>query len=59
LALYDTGNHDAMYLAGLSVDPKLITKETLQDWVKKAYWYMLAEYQEQHNTSIRLLKKIK
>lgn len=44
LALYDTGNHDAMYLAGLSVDPKLITKETLQDWVKKAYWYMLAEY---------------
>jgi hypothetical protein len=45
LALYDTGNHDAMYLAGLSVDPKLITKETLQDWVKKAYWYMLAEYQ--------------
>jgi 3-methyladenine DNA glycosylase AlkD len=44
LALYDTGNHDAMYLAGLSVDPKLITKETLKDWVKKAYWYMLAEY---------------
>jgi 3-methyladenine DNA glycosylase AlkD len=44
LALYDTGNHDAMYLAGLSIDPKLITKETLQNWVKKAYWYMLAEY---------------
>ena len=44
LALYDTGNHDAMYLAGLSVNPKLMTKETLQDWVKKAYWYMPAEY---------------
>ncbi|MFP7297331.1 DNA alkylation repair protein [Neobacillus niacini] len=44
LALYNTGNHDAMYLAGLSVNPKLISKETLQDWVKKAYWYMLAEY---------------
>lgn len=44
LALYDSGNHDAMYLAGLSVNPKLMTKETLQDWVKKAYWYMPAEY---------------
>ena len=44
LKLYDTGNHDAMYLAGLSVNPKLMTKETLQDWVSKAYWYMAAEY---------------
>ncbi|WML49999.1 DNA alkylation repair protein [Neobacillus sp. PS3-34] len=44
LALYQSGNHDAMYLAGLSINPKLVTKETLQDWVKKAYWYMLAEY---------------
>lgn len=44
LKLYDTGNYDAMYLAGLSISPKLITKETLQDWAKKAYWYMLAEY---------------
>lgn len=33
-----------MYLAGLSVKPKLMTKEVLQDWVQKAYWYMLAEY---------------
>ncbi|CAM5216300.1 3-methyladenine DNA glycosylase AlkD OS=Ureibacillus acetophenoni OX=614649 GN=SAMN05877842_106116 PE=4 SV=1 [Ureibacillus acetophenoni] len=44
LKLYDSGNHDAMYLAGLSVDPKLISKETLQDWTNKAYWYMAAEY---------------
>lgn len=44
LRLYDSGNHDAMYLAGLSVNPKLIDKETLQDWAKKAYWYMAAEY---------------
>lgn len=44
LALYNTGNHDAMYLAGLSVKPKLMEKETLQDWVKNANWYMLAEY---------------
>jgi 3-methyladenine DNA glycosylase AlkD len=44
LTLYETGNSDAMYLAGLSVNPKLITKETLQEWAEKAYWYMLAEY---------------
>ncbi|WP_042461854.1 DNA alkylation repair protein [Neobacillus dielmonensis] len=44
LALYKTGNSDAMYLAGLSVNPKLMTKETLQSWVKQANWYLLAEY---------------
>ncbi|WP_442600339.1 DNA alkylation repair protein [Neobacillus sp. D3-1R] len=44
LQLYQTGNHDAMYLAGLSVNPKLMSKESLQEWVQKAYWYMLAEY---------------
>lgn len=44
LALFETGHSDAMYLAGLSVDPKLMDKEVLQEWVKKAYWYMLAEY---------------
>src|SRR5690606_6210853 len=42
--LYNSGNHDAMYLAGLSINPKLISKDTLQDWAKKAYWYMAAEY---------------
>ncbi|WP_066048804.1 DNA alkylation repair protein [Robertmurraya korlensis] len=44
LQLYDSGNHDAMYLAGLSINPKLLSKETLQEWVKKAYWYLIAEY---------------
>ncbi|MDN4525717.1 DNA alkylation repair protein [Fictibacillus fluitans] len=44
LALYDTGNHDAMYLAGLGVDPKKLTRQQLEHWVEKAYWYMLAEY---------------
>lgn len=44
LDLYNTGNFDAMYLAGLSVNPKLMEKETLQAWVKQANWYMLAEY---------------
>lgn len=44
LSLYNTGNTDAMYLAGLSINPKLVDKETLQQWVRKANWYMLAEY---------------
>ncbi|NOU96342.1 DNA alkylation repair protein [Paenibacillus sp. LMG 31456] len=44
LTLYDSGNHDAMYLAGLTVNPKTMTKERLQEWVEKAYWYMLSEY---------------
>lgn len=43
-SLYDTGNSDAMYLAGLTVDPKTATKEMLQSWVRQASWYMLAEY---------------
>ena len=44
LQLYDTGNSDAMYLAGLIADEMQITKNDLQKWVKKAYWYMLSEY---------------
>lgn len=44
LALYETGNSDAMYLAGLIADEDKITKEQLQDWAKKAYWYMISEY---------------
>jgi 3-methyladenine DNA glycosylase AlkD len=44
LKLYDSGNSDAMYLAGLAIDPKLMTKEQLQSWVKEAYWYMLSGY---------------
>ena len=44
LELYNTGNTDAMYLAGLMADEKQITKAQLNDWVKKAYWYYLSEY---------------
>ncbi|MEN7549354.1 DNA alkylation repair protein [Rapidithrix thailandica] len=42
--LYNTGNSDAMYLAGLIADPSLMSKEQLQRWVDKAYWYMLSEH---------------
>lgn len=44
LALYATGNSDAMYLAGLMADEKQITKVQLQDWADTAYWYYLSEY---------------
>ncbi|MEM1406634.1 MAG: DNA alkylation repair protein [Bacteroidota bacterium] len=44
LELYNTGNSDAMYLAGLMADENQITKEQLTDWVQKAYWSYLSEY---------------
>ncbi len=44
MALYDSGNSDAMYLAGLIADEKKITKADLQHWVENAYWYMISEY---------------
>jgi 3-methyladenine DNA glycosylase AlkD len=44
LALYDTGNSDAMYFAGLIADEKQVTKAELQHWVKGAYWYMIFEF---------------
>lgn len=36
LDLYDTGNYDAMYLAGLVADDARMTKRDLQAWVRKA-----------------------
>jgi 3-methyladenine DNA glycosylase AlkD len=37
LDLYDTGNYDAMYLAGLIADDTQMTKQDLQRWVDGAY----------------------
>jgi len=37
LDLYDTGNYDAMYLAGLIADDARMTKNDLERWVGKAY----------------------
>ncbi len=42
LALYDSGNYDAMYLAGLIADDGRMTKQDLQQWVEKAYGGALA-----------------
>lgn len=36
LDLYDSGNYDAMYLAGLIADDARMTKKDLQRWVEKA-----------------------
>ncbi len=44
LELYETGNSDAMYLAGLMADEKQISKTQLNHWVENAYWYYLSEY---------------
>lgn len=44
LKLYETGNSDAMYLAGLICDPQAMTKKELDQWVKAAPWYMISEY---------------
>lgn len=44
LQLYNTGNSDAMYLAGLIADPIKMTRDDLNNWVEKAYWYYLSEF---------------
>lgn len=44
LALYKTGNADAMYFAGLISEPAKMTKQQLQEWVEQSTWHMLNEY---------------
>lgn len=44
LELFDTGNYDAMYLAGLIADEKKMTRKDLQKWVEKAPWHAVSEY---------------
>jgi 3-methyladenine DNA glycosylase AlkD len=44
LALFDTGNSDAMYLAGLIGDEKKITESQLQHWAENSSWHMISEY---------------
>lgn len=42
--LYDTGNYDAMYLAGMVADGKQMTKKQLQSWAGSADWQFISEY---------------
>jgi 3-methyladenine DNA glycosylase AlkD len=44
MALYDSGNYDAMYLAGLIADEKVISKADLQHWVENSKSPGIAEY---------------
>ena len=44
LELYDTGNYDAMYLAGLIADDARMTKKDLQRWITSATQSALASF---------------
>lgn len=44
LALFDTGNGDAQYFAGLIATAKAFSFEQLNHWAETATWYMVAEY---------------
>lgn len=44
LDLYETGNYDAMYLAGLIADDAKMTRRDLERWVAGAYCGGLSEY---------------
>jgi 3-methyladenine DNA glycosylase AlkD len=44
LDLYDTGIHDAMYLAGLIADDLKMTKKDLQHWVENTNGALTCEY---------------
>lgn len=42
LQLYETGNSDAMYLAGLVADGRKMSRAQVDQWAKKAPWHMIA-----------------
>jgi hypothetical protein len=44
LELYDTGNYDAMYLAGLVADGSQMTKKQLEHWAKRATCEAVCSY---------------
>ena len=44
LELYDTGNGDAQYLAGMVADGRKMTTAQLQNWIKTASWGMVSNY---------------
>ncbi len=44
LELYDTGNGDAQYLAGMIADGAQMTKAQLNRWAKTAAWQMITDY---------------
>ncbi len=42
--LFDTGNYDAMYLAGMIAEPNKMTHADFDRWIEKAYFYMISDF---------------
>lgn len=42
--LFETGNGDAQYLAGMVANGSLMTKTLLNRWARQAIWQMVSEY---------------
>jgi hypothetical protein len=42
--LYNIGNYDAMYFAGVIADPKAMTEANFERWMDTAYFYMLSDF---------------
>ncbi|MHC1682946.1 MAG: DNA alkylation repair protein [Clostridiaceae bacterium] len=42
--LYETGNYDAMYLAGMIAEPKKMTEDDFDRWIEGAYFYMISDF---------------
>ena len=62
MELWDTGNSDAMYMAGLLADGNKMTKTQLNKWAKTAWWYMLSEHSvpgaaSEHKDAVGLANK--
>lgn len=44
MELYQTGNYDLMYLAGMIVNPHQMTKDMFNKWLDQAYFYMISDF---------------
>jgi hypothetical protein len=42
--LFDTGNYDLMYLAGMIVNPDEMSEAKYHDWISKSYFYMISDF---------------
>lgn len=46
MELYETGNYDAMYLAGMIAEPDKMSKTDFDKWIKEAYFAVQTRKQE-------------
>lgn len=42
--LYQTGNYDAMYFAGMIAEPNSMTEEHYESWIGNAYFQMISDF---------------